>query len=286
MSSADNAKDAQFHLHLQKVLDKLQTEPLSITTEDARRLSENYEARDERSAKIISAVESLAVAAQDVHEQVPQLGQGPQTSILTVVNDLKAAVDTNPKDVTPEVLKTTQGIVSMMQRAVGQTNAPHPELEAELQREFAKIEPKVEQGTVTKEEADYLHSLEARAHGHTEKGGLTAHAQSVAAKRSRALSLSDNTNSQSSVNATVKATSPVGKGLAPEEQSHRDKETNLKMAELTIGSKIENEPEHITKDEAAYVQSREHRAHGHVKKGSVAAEALHFADKNPTVEAN
>lgn len=266
-------------------------------------------------------MESLAVAAQDVHEQVPQLGQGPQTSILTVVNDLKAAVDTNPKDVTPEVLKTTQGIVSskclpvpsiwpppgpgplcfytfdamklllthsisVMQRAVGQTNAPHPELEAELQREFAKIEPKVEQGTVTKEEADYLHSLEARAHGHTEKGGLTAHAQSVAAKRSRALSLSDNTNSQSSVNATVKATSPVGKGLAPEEQSHRDKETNLKMAELTIGSKIENEPEHITKDEAAYVQSREHRAHGHVKKGSVAAEALHFADKNPTVEAN
>ena len=76
-----------------------------------------------------------------------------------------------------------------MQRALGQTNAPHPELEGELQAEIAKIEPKIELGTVTKEEADHLHSLEARAHGHTEKGGVAAHAQSVAAKRERALSL-------------------------------------------------------------------------------------------------
>jgi hypothetical protein len=70
-----------------------------------------------------------------------------------------------------------------MQRAIGQTNAPHPELEAELQEEIAKIVPKVEQGTVTKEDADHLHSLEARAHDHTEKGGITSVAQSVAAKR-------------------------------------------------------------------------------------------------------
>lgn len=155
-----------------------------------------------------------------------------------------------------------------MQKAVGQTNAPHPELEAELREEFARIVPKVEQGIVTKEEADHLHSLEARAHGHTEKGGLTAAAQSVAAKRDRALSLSDNTNAN------------------PAEQSAVDKEANLKMAELTIGPKVEKEPENITKEDAALVQSREHRAHSHVKKGSIAAEAQHFVDKKPAVEAN
>jgi|SRR5690242_16560589 len=70
-----------------------------------------------------------------------------------------------------------------MQKALGHTNAPHPELEAELQQEYAKIVPKVERGVVTKAEADHLHSLEARAYGHTEKGGLTATAQSVAARR-------------------------------------------------------------------------------------------------------
>jgi hypothetical protein len=52
-----------------------------------------------------------------------------------------------------------------------------------LQEEYAKVEPKVAEGTVTIEEANHLHSLETRAHGHTEKGGLTAKAQSIATKR-------------------------------------------------------------------------------------------------------
>ena len=37
-------------------------------------------------------------------------------------------------------------------------------LDKGLQQEIAKIEPKVESGTVTKEEANYLRSLEARAY--------------------------------------------------------------------------------------------------------------------------
>lgn len=81
-----------------------------------------------------------------------------------------------------------------MQQAIGATLAPQPELEPELQQELVRIKPKIEEGTVTKAEADHLHSLEARAHGLTEKGGLTAKAQSVAAKRERALSLSDPSN--------------------------------------------------------------------------------------------
>jgi hypothetical protein len=42
----------------------------------------------------------------------PQLGQAPHTSLLTVVNDLKVAVDQNPTDVTTEVLRKAQTVVS------------------------------------------------------------------------------------------------------------------------------------------------------------------------------
>ena len=101
-------------------------------------------------------------------------------------------------------------------------NVSHPELEAELQREFAKVELKLEQGTVTKEEANHLHSLEARAHGHTEKGGLTATAQSVVARRDRALSLSDTTNHTLST--------------APSNQTS----LTSKMSEPSTASRVEN----------------------------------------------
>lgn len=85
-----------------------------------------------------------------------------------------------------------------MQIAIGYTNAPHPELEAELQQEYAKIVPKVECGVVTKAEADHLRSLEACAHGHRERGGLTAIAQSVAARRERRSSFSSGGNNAGS----------------------------------------------------------------------------------------
>jgi hypothetical protein len=155
-----------------------------------------------------------------------------------------------------------------MQRAVGNGNAPHPELESELRTEYAKIEPKIEQGTVTRAEADHLHSLEARAHGHTERGGLTSAAQSVAAKRERQASLSDGT-----INANRKGPTPV-------EQSHNAKEDNLHQVEVALRPKVTDEPEAVTKEDASLLQSREARAHGVVKKDSVAAEAQSLADKN------
>ncbi|KAF1951852.1 hypothetical protein CC80DRAFT_187655 [Byssothecium circinans] len=249
MSATETVKTST---HLKNVLDKLVQDPLSITTEDARRVSENFVARDEQSAKIISAVETLAVAAQDVHETMPTttLGQAPNISLLAVVNDLKAAVDTNPQQVTTEILRTTQGIVSKMQRSLGQTNAPHPELEAELQAECAKIQPKVELGTVTKAEADRLHSLEARAHGHTEKGGLTSVAQSVAAKRERTLSLSD---------------------------SRPELETELQEESAKVQPKVEQET--VSKAEADRLHSLEARAHGHTEKGGLTAAAQSVAAK-------
>ncbi|KAH9873620.1 hypothetical protein IAQ61_004244 [Plenodomus lingam] len=174
---------------LEQTLLKLEQDPSRITTEDARRFSENYDAHDTRSARIISAVEACAVANLEVHDQNPSFGQELHTSLLTLVKDLQAAVTCNPGDVTDEVLRTAQSVVSKMQKAVGNTNVAHPEVEAELQQEIIKVERKIEQGTITKAEADHLHSLESRAYGHTEKGGITAIAQSVVAKRERQLSL-------------------------------------------------------------------------------------------------
>ncbi|KAH9879223.1 hypothetical protein J1614_002662 [Plenodomus biglobosus] len=97
---------------LEQTLLKLKQNPSSITTEDARRLSENYDTHDRRSARIISAVEAFAVANVEVHDQSPSLGQEIHTSLLTIVKDLHAAVSSNPDDVTDEVLKTAQSVVS------------------------------------------------------------------------------------------------------------------------------------------------------------------------------
>jgi hypothetical protein len=158
-----------------------------------------------------------------------------------------------------------------MQRAVGHTNAPHPELEAELQEEIAKIEPKVVEGTVTIQEANHLHSLEARAHGHTEKGGITSVAQSVAAKRERQLSLS---SGSSPIGARSRASS---KTFTPHEQSHRDKDANLHQAEATIKPKIEEG--NVTEADANLLHSREARAHGNIDKGGFTATAQSLASK-------
>ncbi|KAF1912253.1 hypothetical protein BDU57DRAFT_504737 [Ampelomyces quisqualis] len=362
--SPESTGDQYFQGILNHVLEKLKEDPASITTEDARRLSENAVAGDLRTAKIISAVEAFAAASEVIHEVDPQLGQAPHTSLLTVVNDLKVAVDQNPTNVTTEVLRTAQNVVSKMQKAVGHTNAPHPELESELRQEIAKIEPKVVEGTVTIEEANHLHSLEARAHGHTEKGGITSIAQSVAAKRERQLSLSSGSSPVSSRSrANSKTFSPqeqshrdreinlqkVKEVIKPkielatvtgseanllysrearvrgqtemggltasaqpvvsqkrhdslsdhtnasaqgsaEEQFQRDREVNLKLAEMSLESNNKNETEKVSKEGAASVQSREHRAHGHVDKGGLASHAMAAAHKRensqPSIEVN
>jgi hypothetical protein len=159
-----------------------------------------------------------------------------------------------------------------MQKAVGHTNAPHPELEVELQEEIAQIEPKVVEGTVTVEEANHLHSLEARAHGQTEKGGITSIAQSVAAKRERQLPLSGGSNLNGNHSHTNSKT------LTPQEQSHRDKEANLHQAEAVIKPKVEQGT--VTEADASLLHSREMRAHGQTEKNSVTASAQSFISHN------
>jgi len=106
---------------LQAILNKLRNDPASITTEDARRFSENAVVGDLRTAKVISAVEAYATANELLHEVDPRLGQAPHTSLLTVVNDLSIAVDQNPDDVSTEVLRTAQAIVSSKSRSTYNT---------------------------------------------------------------------------------------------------------------------------------------------------------------------
>ncbi len=285
-SSEKSARQDRFRAAMEHVLEKLKNNPGSITTEDARRLSENYEARDESAARIISAVESFANANLNLHEQDPSLGQAPHTSILTVVKDLNAAVEISPDEVTPEALATTQSVVNSkciplshqflalkpfkeMQKAVSHSTAPNPDLETEFQKESVKIEPKVAKGTVTKAEADHLHSLEARAHGHTEKGGITAMAQSVVAKRERKMSLSNDAHPSRDSGKAQNIGQPHV--LTLEEQSRHDKEANLHQAEVSIKPRIEHGT--VTQAEADFLQSREARAHGQIEKGGVAASA-------------
>lgn len=158
-----------------------------------------------------------------------------------------------------------------MQKAVGHTNAPHPELEAELQEEIAKIEPKVVEGTVTIEEANRLHSLEARAHGHTERGGITSIAQSVAAKRERQSSLSSGSSPSGNRSRANSKT------FTSQEQSHRDKEANLHKTEDAIKTKVEQGA--VTAEDADLLHSRETRAHGRTEKGGLTATAQSIASK-------
>ncbi|KAL5121386.1 hypothetical protein ACEQ8H_000854 [Pleosporales sp. CAS-2024a] len=228
---------------VKEIMSKLQTDPGSITTEDARRLSENAVAGDLQTAKIISAVEALASTSVAIHQVDPLLGQAPHTSLPTIVNDLKAAVDQNPGDVTTQVLKDAQNVVSKMQKAVGHTHAPHPELEAQLQQEMAKMEPKVAQGTVTIDEANHLHSLEARAHGHTEKGGITAIAQSVAAKRERQLSCSSGPGSPGN------ASRADSKTASPQDKAKHSKKVDVCEMEEAVAPKMDSGTA-VAKDDA------------------------------------
>jgi hypothetical protein len=96
----------------QDVLQRLRSNPSSITEEDARRFSENVEAKAARTARLISAAESLAGARGDIYGNDAGLDQSPHPSLLTFVRDLYAAIEATPDDVDTEILKTTQSIVS------------------------------------------------------------------------------------------------------------------------------------------------------------------------------
>lgn len=55
-----------------------------------------------------------------------------------------------------------------MQQAMHRTHAPHPELQAELQQEYARIVPKVERSTIIKAESNASQTLKGQANGHAQ----------------------------------------------------------------------------------------------------------------------
>ncbi|KAL8951829.1 MAG: hypothetical protein Q9222_002218 [Ikaeria aurantiellina] len=120
-----------------------------------------------------------------------------------------------------------------------------------------------EPGNISKDEADLLHSREHRAFGQTEKGGLAAQAQHQAAENEGATATRENTAPSNS-----------------SAQSEMDRQANYEDAAATLGQKLANEPQNITKRDADLLHSREHRALGHTEKGGLAAQAQHQVAEN------
>ncbi|KAF2196283.1 hypothetical protein GQ43DRAFT_265959 [Delitschia confertaspora ATCC 74209] len=187
-------------------------------------------------------------------------------------------------------------------------SAPHPELEPVLQEEIKKIEPKIENHTVTVEEANHLHSLESRAHGYTEPGGVTAHAQSVAVKEARLHEeaekikpkIDEGTVTKEEATRLVRIESRahghVEKGsVAALAQSVAEKharegadggsgganegdlEAQLEQEVTKVEPKIQDGT--VTKDEASQLRSLDTRVHGGTEKGSTTAQAQSIVDK-------
>ena len=66
----------------------------------------------------------------------------------------------------------------------------------------------------------------------------------------------------------------------PTSQSPNTKENNFEDAKAKIVPKMENNPEHVTQEDANLLRSRDTRAHGMTEKGGVAATAQHLAAEN------
>ena len=101
----------------------------------------------------------------------------------------------------------------------------------------------------------------AKAEGGTTKGSTSAKMQSELSK------------AQHAGQTPNLSTGPIA-------QSHDTKEANFEDAKAKVVPKMENDPEHVTKEDASLLRSRETRAHGVTEKGGVAATAQHLAAEN------
>lgn len=142
---------------------------------------------------------------------------------------------------------------------------------AQMQSELTK-QRNAEQGmydnnttgtTSNKSAAGQMISEVAKAEGGTTKGSTSAKMQSE-------LSKAQNANQ----------TPNLGTGTDPATQSSMTKEANFADAQDKVVPKMDNDPEHVTKEDANLLRSRETRAHGVTEKGGVAATAQHLAAEN------
>lgn len=130
----------------------------------------------------------------------------------------------------------------------------------------AEQEPSSTLNNSSKSAAGQMISDVAKAEGGTTKGSTSAKMQSELTKG----------NDPASV-----AGAGAGAGqVDPAMQSQMDKEANLQEAQAEVAPKMEMDPEHVTKEDASLLRSRETRAHGATEKGGVAATAQHMAAEN------
>jgi hypothetical protein len=157
-----------------KALQRLEHDPASVITEDAQAFADEVPEGDERTATLAAALQDLAIQNASNKEATLSLSQ--------LVEELYAAVSANPGDVTTNTRQTTQRILNskshaalvlralannsaVMQQAMNRANAPHPELQAELQQEYARIVPKVDR---TDAENSHPHAFTRQVNGYTQ----------------------------------------------------------------------------------------------------------------------
>lgn len=121
--------------------------------------------------------------------------------------------------------------------------------------------------SVTKEDAQLLHSRESRAMGGQQPrpGDLASTAQSVAAANERG--------------DTGQTQSPFS-NLTPAEQSQHDREANYVEAADKVGNKMAKDPASVTKEDGDLLHSRETKAFGATEKGGMASKAQSLASEN------
>ena len=138
---------------------------------------------------------------------------------------------------------------------------------AQMQSEFTRAR-NASQGIggnkSTKTPAGQIVSDVSKAEGGTTKGSASAKLQSEITKAQ---------NAGQDIGGT-------GAAVDPATQSQLDKEANLAEAQERVLPKMENDPEHVTQEDASLLRSRETRAHGVTEKGGVAATAQHLAAEN------
>ena len=140
---------------------------------------------------------------------------------------------------------------------------------AQMQSEVAKAR-NAEQGPAPtgnntgKSAAGQMISEVAQAEGGTTKGSTSAKMQSELTKAQ---------------NATIGQGGTTGTA-DPGTQSQLDREANFQDAQDKVVPKMQNDPEHVSREDASLLRSRETRAHGVTEKGGVAATVQHLAAEN------
>lgn len=122
--------------------------------------------------------------------------------------------------------------------------------------------------SVTKEDAQHLHSRVSRAEGGRQPapGSLPSEAQSLA--------------SANESGTGGKAAAGGATDLDSNTQSQLDRKTNYAEHADHLQSKLNTDPSSVTKEEADKMHSREQRAFGTTEKGGLASKAQHQVAEN------